>query len=283
MRGKPKKALIYPDPCPELVIERGPKDEGVGSWVPEQKHRLLFEYLHATRYAWKRWPIRVFIDPFAGPGRVQVKGETFTRDGSAVCAWRALADSAPFTNVFVGDLSSERAMACKARLESLGANVTSVVGQAIETVPKMVQAVPQGALCMALIDPYNLELLSFDLFRELAKLKVDLAVNFSTMDLQRNAELEFDPDRARFDAAAPGWRCHPPVLAASKSNVKGAFFKYWCELVLGLGFSHSREMPLVHNDQGHPIYRMVFFARHDLPNRIWGDVARGPNKSFSFE
>jgi len=283
MRGRKDDTQIHPDPCPELIVERGPKDEGVGSWVPEQKHRLLCEYLHATRHAWKKWANRIFIDPFSGPGRIQVKGESFTRDGGAVRAWRALTDKAAFTNMFVGDISSERVVACETRLKALGANVTSFAGEAIETVPKMVAAVPQRALCMALVDPYNLELLSFEIIRELAKRKVDLAINFSTMDLQRNAELEFDPTRARFDGTAPGWRKNPSVLSASKSNVKAAFFQYWCEQVRSLGFDHSQEMPLVHNNHGHPIYRMVFFARHDLPNRIWGDVARGPNRSFLFD
>ncbi len=64
MRGKKVEQTIHTDPCPELIVERGPKDEGVGAWVPAQKHRLLCEYLHATRHAWTKWPSRVFIDPF---------------------------------------------------------------------------------------------------------------------------------------------------------------------------------------------------------------------------
>jgi three-Cys-motif partner protein len=283
MRGKKVQQIIHPDPCPNLVVERGPKNEGVGSWVPEQKHRLLSEYLSATRHAWKKWPNRVFVDPFAGPGRIQVKGESFTRDGGSVVAWRALADAAPFSKMLIGDLDSERVSACECRLKATGAPVTSFVGPASDTVPRMVKEVPQGALCMAFLDPYNLEYLSFSLIEELSKLKVDLAINFSTMDLQRNAELEFDPTRARFDGTAPGWRQEPSVLSASKQNVKAAFFKYWCEKVQNLGFNHSREMPFVRNDQGHGIYRMVFFARHGLPNRIWGNVAQGPNRSFFFD
>jgi three-Cys-motif partner protein len=136
---------------------------------------------------------------------------------------------------------------------------------------------------MAYIDPYSLELLSFTILQELAKLKVDLAINFCTMDLQRNLELEFDPRRARFDGTAPGWRHDPAVLAASKPNRKLAFFRFWCDLVRGLGFDFSQEMPLVENDQGHAIYRLVFFARSKLPTRIWGDVARGPNRSLPFD
>lgn len=271
---------IAPDTHPQLPIERGPKDKGVGSWVPEDKHRLLSDYLHASRHAWKKWPHRVFLDPFAGPGRIQVEGETFTRDGGAVLAWRTLASAAPFTQVLVGDLNEARALACQQRLQAQGAPAQAFPGAAEQTVQEMVRQVPRGALCMAYIDPYNLELLSFSIIKALAGLRVDLAINFCTMDLQRNAEFEFDPARARFDATAPGWREDPEILGANKQNVKLAFFRYWCRLVQGLGFEHSKEMPLVLNNNGHPIYRMVFFARHDLPNRIWGDVARGPNQTL---
>jgi three-Cys-motif partner protein len=272
-----------PDPCPNLVVERGPNNKGVGSWVPAQKHRLLWEYLYATRNAWKKWPSHVFIDPFAGPGRILVEGEKTTRDGGAVVAWRVLADAAPFSQMLVGDLDPDRAHACAERLRAIGAPVLPFVGPADETIKSMVAAVPPRSLCMAYIDPYNLELLSFSIIEELAKLKVDLAINFSTMDLQRNAELEFDPKRARFDGTAPGWRQNSNVLNASKQNVAVAFFQYWCDQVRALGFQHSKEMPLVHNDRGRAIYRMVFFARDKLPNRIWNDVARGPNRSFQFE
>jgi three-Cys-motif partner protein len=271
------------DPRPNLVVERGPSNKGVGNWVPTQKHRLLWEYLYATRNAWKKWPSHVYIDPFAGPGRIQVEGEKTTRDGGAVIAWRALADTAPFSQMLVGDLDRDRAHACAERLEAIGAPVSPFVGPAEETIKSMVDSVPSRSLCMAYVDPYNLELLSFSIIEALAKLKVDLAINFSTMDLERNAELEFDSNRARFDGTAPGWREHPKVLGASKQNVALAFFQYWCDLVRSLGFQHSKEMPLVHNDRGRAIYRMVFFARHDLPNRIWSDVARGPNRSFQFD
>lgn len=283
MRAKNVDPTVHPDPCPALIVERGPKDKGVGSWVPAHKHRLLCEYLHATRNAWKKWPSHVFIDPFAGPGRIQVEGEKSTRDGGAVLAWRALANTAPFTNMLVGDLDPVRADACEQRLKTIGAPALSFVGPAVETVKLMAAAIPPRSLCMAFIDPYNLEFLSFSIIQELAKLKVDLAINFSTMDLQRNAELEFDPKRARFDGTAPGWRQDSNVLSVSKQNVALAFFQYWCRQVRALGFEHSKEMPLVHNEQGRAIYRMVFFARDKLPNRIWNDIARGPNRSFQFD
>ena len=260
-----------------MVVERGPEGEGVGSWVPTQKHALLCKYLFATRYTWKKWSSRVLIDPFAGPGRIHVRGESTTREGGTVLACRALSDEAPFTRVLVGDIDRERVNACEARLRAIGAPVQAFVGPAAETIHRMVAAVPQGSLCMAYIDPYNLQYLSFSILEALAPLRVDLAINFSTMDLQRNVDVETDPDRARFDDAAPRWRHHIEQRRTSRSGMAVDFFNYWRDLVSGLGFGYSKEMPIVLNDRGSPIYRMVFFARNDFPKRIWDDVARGPN------
>jgi len=281
-RKNKKSAPIYPDekqlendPCPNLVVERGPDNRGVGSWVPQDKHRMLRHYVDATRHARGRWRNRVFIDPFCGPGRIQVAGETRTRPGGTVVAYHASKRDAPFTHVFVGDLERHRTAACEERLKAVGAPAKPFPGPAAQTVKEMVAAVPPGSLCTAYIDPYNLELLSFPMLQELAKLrKIDLAINFSTMDLQRNVELEFEPERARFDDVAPGWRQNTQILSASKPNVKLIFFNYWCELIKGLDFEHSEQMPLVRNTQRHPIYRMVFFSRHDFPTGVWDDIAR---------
>jgi three-Cys-motif partner protein len=271
---------IQPDPCPEMVVERGPDNKGVGRWVPDQKHKLLCKYLHASRHAWKKWPNRVFIDPFAGPGRIQVRGEPTTREGGTILAWRMLLKDAPFTRILVGDIEEDRVRASEARLKAVGAPAQGFTGPAVETIHKMVDAVPHGSLCMAYIDPYNLSYLSFSILRALSTLRVDLAVNFSDMDLRRNVDLESDPKRARFDDTAPGWRAHQDRIGASRSNMSIEFFKYWFDLVSGLGFEHSKVMPLVTNDNGSSIYRMVFFTHHALPKRIWGDVARGPNREL---
>jgi three-Cys-motif partner protein len=268
------------DTHPDLPIERGPEGKGVGSWVPNEKHMLLATYLHATRYAWKMFRHRILIDPFCGPGRIQVKGENETRDGGAMVAWRQSVQSEmPFTQVLVGDLDAARAEACKARLAAAGAPVESFVGSAVDTVKAMAARVPpRGALCMAYIDPYNLQYLSFEIIKTLAKLKVDFAVHFSSMDLARNVDAEFT--RARFDEAAPGWRDHINVTAMGKAAARDAFFKYWCDKVRALGFNFSDAMPLITNDQQQGIYRLVFFARNPLPNRIWDDIARGPNREL---
>jgi three-Cys-motif partner protein len=272
------------DKHPDLAIERGRDKSGVGAWVPNEKHTYLAKYVEGTRQARKKYPRRVYIDLFCGPGRIQVKGEDRTRHGGAQIAWlHSRLDQAGFTDCFVGDLDAERASACERRLSALGANVKSFAGPAETVVDQVIAALPKNSLSLVYLDPYNLQYLSFSIIEKLARLsKVDFAVHFSTMDLRRNVLMEFNPERARFDAAAPGWRDHIDPTAFIRGDADEAFFEYWCGLVEKLGFIISERKPLVRDDANRPLYHLIFFSRHPLPNRIWGDVAQGLNREFDF-
>ena len=269
------------DPLPDLPVERGPDGAGVGSWVVQDKYRYLTHYLLAARPAMAKWSTRVYIDPFCATGRIQLRGESFTRPGGAAVAWHALESTgARWTRMLVGDIDGSRAQACAQRLTALGADATPFTGPATETVPAMAAVVPRGALCIAFIDPYNLALLDFSMLKALADLKVDLIIHFSTMDLMRNADMELDERRARFDLAAPGWRSQPWARSTRKANLPMALAEYWQQLVQGLGFNCSQAQPLITNDRHHGLYRLVFFARHDLPLRLWRDIASGPARGL---
>ena len=270
------------DPFPELPVELGRNSDGVGGWVPEMKHKFLAKYIEGTRQARKKFPQRVYVDLFCGPGRIQVKGESITRHGGALVAWQhSRLSSAAFTSCLVGDLDSARASACADRLRAFGAPVQVFEGAAEATVDRVVRAIPKGALCLAYLDPYNLQYLTFNVIEKLATLKhVDFAVHFSTMDLRRNLLMEYNPDRARFDLTAPGWRDHIDPRAFVRGDADELFFDYWCGLVTSLGFKISQRMPLIRDEGNRPLYHLVFFSRHAFPNRIWDDVAQGQNREL---
>tara|TARA_B100001105_G_C22397884_1_gene447685 strand:- start:3368 stop:4285 length:918 start_codon:yes stop_codon:yes gene_type:complete len=270
--------LHYPDTHPHLDVERGPNDKGVGSWVPNNKHRYLADFIQASHGARANWPHRVYIDLFSGPGRVQVEGESATRDGGALVAWRqgAIQPNAQFTKMLIADKEPTRVHACCARLEAAGATVEGFPGVAAETVDHVLDRVPRRSFCLAYLDPYNLQFLSFEIIKKLATLQtIDFAVHFSTMDLARNVDMEFR--RGRFDDTAPGWSQAIDPSTMARSSVREAFFDYWCGLIKGLCFEFSEKMPLITSDRKAPIYRLVFFSRHPLANRLWSDVARSPN------
>jgi len=270
------------DPLPHLFVDEGKNSEGVGPWVAQKKHMYLSTYIDAARAAAKskyfsEW---VFIDPFCGPGRMRQRNEKITRPGGSVVAWRqSQASETPFGKVFIGDIDPIRNKACEARLKALGAPVRRFDGPADATVFEMVKAVPQGALCLVYLDPYNLALLSYSMISTLAKLpKVDFVVHFSTMDLFRNVAAELGPERKRFDEVSPDWRQR--LSGVANKSLPVAFFDDWFKKVKELDFEFSTAMPLITNDDQREIYRLVFFARHDLPIRLWGDIAKDPNRSL---
>lgn len=279
---KPSRLVIdFPveqDLHPAELVETGEKQSGVGRWVPDQKHRYLSKYIDAARSAarspkFSQW---VYIDPFCGPGRVRVQGETHTRPGGALAAWQQSKRSGtPFGTMLIGDIDGDRVAACTARLRSEGANVVPFVGKATDTTVQMIKAIPARALCLAYLDPYNLALLSYPMIAALAKYpKIDFVVHFSTMDLYRNIDAALDPERARLDDVSPGWRTRAPQL--SKATLGDWVFRDWCEQVRGLNFTFSQSMPLVTNNGDREIYRLAFFARHELPVKLWTDTAKDP-------
>lgn len=258
------------DPCPGLVVERNEDGLGVGDWVPNTKHRLLSQYIDAAWAPARSFKSWVLLDPFCGPGRIGVKGEADrTRPGGTAIAWaQSVASGTPFGKILVGDLSEEKVAACAARLRAAGAPVEAFPGAAVQTVKRMVRAVPDGALCLAYIDPYDLRFLDFEILETLASLRnVDFVVNFFTSDMRRNID-----KAGRFDEVSPGWRDR--VRAdLNKGSEAAALFADWRDQVAGLKFQFSKAMPTVKNSKNSEMYKLVFFARHELPNKLWKDVA----------
>lgn len=262
--------LIQPDVFPNGKILE------VGDWSIE-KHQLLRRYVDASWAARSKWAKRSFVDLFCGPGRVRVKNTKLETDGGAIVAWRQSQEKAGgFTQVIVGDIEPESLTACSTRLKSLNAPVIELLGSAEQTVDRAISLLPRDGLHLAYLDPFNMEHLPFTIIEKLAKFKhIDIVVHFSVMDLQREIELDFVRDASRFDPFAPGWRAKVKVKSLTKQNARAEFVKYWLGLVASLGFSCSKEMPLMTNSRNGPLYRMMFLMRHPLAEKLWTDVARG--------
>jgi hypothetical protein len=133
---------------------------------------------------------------------------------------------------------------------------------------------PNG-LHLAYLDPFNLEHLPFSVIERLARFKnIDVVVHFSIMDLQRELELDFERDESRLEVFAPGWRFNIDPRTVSKQEARNQFVQYWLSLVNSLGFSCSRERPLMTNSNNGPLYRMMLLMRPPLAEKLWGDIAK---------
>lgn len=262
-----------------LIVEK------VGSWAVE-KLKLVTDYVYASGGARKKYlgTGAAYIDPFCGSGRSLIRGTTTFIDGSPVAAFkRALQSPGRFTSINISDGDEELLAVATKRLTALSAPVRSFPGPASEAIPNIIQSLDQYGLHLALLDPYSLGALSFDLFKELAKLKnIDVIAHVSVSDLQRNAARYADEDYDQFDKFAPDWRSKVSTNT-NKATFRAAILKYWSDKVTALGLPQAKHWELISGDQGQRLYWLILLARHDLAHGLWAKVssaAKSPTFDF---
>lgn len=262
-----------------LIVEK------VGSWAVE-KLKLVTDYVYASGGARKKFlgTGAAYIDPFCGSGRSLIRSTTTFIDGSPVAVFkRALQSPGRFTSINLSDGDEELLAAATKRLRAMNAPVHLVPGPASDALPKVIQSLNRNGLHLAFLDPYNLAALSFDLFKQLAKLKnIDVIAHVSVSDLQRNAARYADKDYDQFDKFAPDWRTKVNT-DMNKEAFRAAILKYWSDQVTALGLPQAKHWELIRGDQGQRLYWLILLARHDLAHGLWAkvsSVAKSPKFDF---
>jgi three-Cys-motif partner protein len=255
--------------------------DSVHDWAIE-KHELLCRYAGISSGVRKKFISgpggATYIDLFCGTGRSQVTESLEWIDGGAVAAWKqSVADHAPFSKVYIGDLDPERLDACEKRLKKLGAPVSAFLGAAQETAPKIVNEIqnnfPNG-LHLAFLDPYSLGALDFRILETLANIKrIDMMIHFSQMDFQRNFENYVASKHSPLDCFAPGWRDHVEVTNSQHID-REQFFKFWKEKIqqLNVDFKDA-DMKLITGSRKQPLYWLLLAAKHNLALKFWNFAA----------
>lgn len=187
-------------------------------------------------------PGAAYIDLFCATGRAKVRGTDEWIDGSAVAAWKmSVKGGSKFTQVIISDANVVSRAACADRLRALNAPVIELPGNALEAAKAVSGVVKPSGLHFALVDPYSLGALDFEIIRSLSRIKrIDLMMHVSAMDLQRN--LDMNPQL--IDAFAPGWRDHVD-MSASKQQLRASIVEYWRNKVGALGTLPAPNMKLL--------------------------------------
>lgn len=254
----------------------------VGEWAT-RKHDLIGRYAEAARRARAKFPSRCYVDLFCGPGKIFVQKTGLYENGSALTAWQRTASrEGSFTNIIVGDIDQASVDACAQRLRSLDANVLPLVGPAEHTVDLALAKMPLDGLHLALLDPFNLANLSFDVIRKLSERKhVDIIVHFSAFDLKRNLELDYKKERSLFDFVAPGWRSEVSLEELSKRQAHYAFIDYWKSLISNqLQMKVAHEAPDFTNSNNGLLYWLFLLYRNPLADKIWASFRTSETRSL---
>jgi three-Cys-motif partner protein len=256
--------------------EDGLLREVVGEWAVE-KHERLAAYIDISRYVRRKFrdgnsASAGYIELFCGTGRSRIRDTTRLIDGSPVVAYReAQSGGQPFTHILLGDMDPRfPPIACE-RIRRLGGLSQPLVGPASEVAKQVVTRLNPHGYHFALLDPYNLGSLSFDIIETLSKLKrVDILVHVSAMDLTRNLDAYSAEEKEGLDKFAPGWRT-AVNLAQGQEATRAAIMDHWGGLVQKLGFG-APYYDLVKGRKNQRLYWLAFLARHEKAHEFWNAI-----------
>lgn len=256
------------DPDDKLPVQ------GVGEWTPE-KHDWLRRFIDATHGARGYFlPAgqragATYIDLFAGPGRVRVKGHRESHAGSPLIALAQ--ERAPFSRVVLCDMDVENVAALRARTAEHAHRTTIIQGDCNERIDEILGHVPRRGLNLAFVDPFAPSVLRWATFAKLATFeRMDMVVNFPTYGFKRN--FQFDSFKDRIDAMLgdDAWRSE--VTDASDCH---QLIEHLRTRLSTLGYDVNKSRSLeIKNSHNATMFHLVLFSKHRLANKIWNSVAK---------
>jgi three-Cys-motif partner protein len=245
----------------------------VGSWAPE-KHLRLRKYVDITRAVRRKFGGNAtYIDLYCGPGRARLRETGEVVEGSAVLAAAEAGRRNPYREIIIGDLDPVNVTACEARLKHIGvANVRAYSGTAVEVAAQVLPTLNPTGFNLAFLDPFNIEALPFGVIQTLAQAqRMDLLIHVSIMDLQRNVRSMMAS--GKLNDFAPGWEKKVNRAATNRALVMGVF-EYWRGLLSQLGYLVSDNIERVTGNRNQPLYWLVLASKHDLADKLWGEVSQ---------
>lgn len=254
----------------------------VGDWA-EDKHARVRKYVdisRKTRLKFTNGPGGAsYIDPYCGPARARIRGTARIVDGSAVVAARkAIEGGVPFSEVYIADTDDAFMDVAERRLLALGVKVRRYTGTAEESTPRILADINPYGLHFALLDPYDLKSLPFQVIQQLAGIeRMDLLIHFSQQDLQRNLRRYIQAESSSLDSFAPGWRETVDIMRAD-DLVRSKILQHWLALIRKCDMQTAEGVEEVTGSKNQHLYWLVFVARHNLAIKFWEDIRSVTNQ-----
>lgn len=250
----------------------------VHSWAEDKFIRsTMYAEMFSTGMK-NRWSQRVYVGICSGPGHVTVKESKRRVLSSPLLALTHIRDS--FTRYIFCDIDTSHLDALKRRVERVApsADVYYVPGDANEKVGDVIDKIPDDALTLSVIDPYQMNV-GFKTVRPLAECgNVDFIWSLMLFaDANRAMEL-YSAENEKLDRffEGPDWRTrweearrrnqHPVTFLAGEVGARMAEYGY-----IDLGVE---KMYLVRGSRNIPLYYIAFFTRNKQGVDFWSKVLK---------
>ncbi|MFZ0960865.1 MAG: three-Cys-motif partner protein TcmP [Terriglobia bacterium] len=265
----------------------------VGAWA-EDKYTLvgLYDRLFSTGMK-NKWPTRVYIDLYSGPGFVRVRGTSRMLMGSPLLA---LGVPDPFDKYIFCESAPELLGALQSRVNrySPGANATFICGDCNEKVEEISAKIPKpspgrGVLTFCFVDPFDISV-KFSTVRRLSSYFIDFLILLALhVDANRNLEHYFNSGNSKVEEflGLPDWR--ERWRPAERGGAR--FPRFLAEEYSGqmekLGYLRvpwDRMKQVFSDEKKLPLYRLALFSRKALADKYWDEVLKysSDQKNFDF-
>lgn len=241
----------------------------VGPWA-EEKLSYVARYIDIFNSGMKRkWARRVYIDLFAGPGRVLIDGKQ-EADGSPVLALNA---EVPFTDVFLNDVEPLAIEAVKARFPASlpSSRIDCLALDCNEAAIKIRSRLPSSSLDLAFIDPTNWQI-TFDTVARLTEgRRMDLIITFHVGGMKRAAE--YAP--ASLDAffGTQGWRdAYDQSLRMGKRKGSRILLDCYQDQLRKIGYQWTVDNVRITNRRHTGLYHLVFASKNPRGEDFWQKI-----------
>jgi three-Cys-motif partner protein len=252
-------------------------NEGVGQWS-DIKYRLLQLYAHLFTAGMKgKWGALTYIDLYAGAGQSRVEGTGEILLGSPLIA---LSLDVQFDHYIFCEQDSIKLAALRKRVSENfpQASVTFIEGDCNDTVPQIEDSIPDGALSLCFVDPYDLSI-RFETLRLLtAHRNMDfLCLLASRMDAGRNLLNYTAEDSTKVESflGFKEWRKVWEDIATKKPNFGDFLCGEFGRRMERLGYLPTalHQMKSI-KDANRALYHLALFARHPTAMHYWKQVMK---------
>ena len=271
-----------------------PEDDGlfhyeVGGWA-ETKHSLvgLYDRLFSTGMK-NKWDCRVYIDLYAGPGLLKIRGTNRLIWGSPM---HALNVPDPFDKYIFCDNNAEALEALQKRVAAHFPNASAsfVVGSCDDKVEEICREIPRFSskfrvLSFCFVDPNDISI-KFSTIKRLADYLIDFLFLLALdMDANRARDAYLEPSNRKIDEflGESDWR------KRWEQSAKRDFRRFLAEEYakrmatleyLPLEFEKMKQVRA--DDNNRPLYRLALFSKHKLAYEYWDQVLKYSDPQLKF-
>jgi three-Cys-motif partner protein len=264
----------------------------VGAWA-EDKYALvgLYDRLFSTGMK-NKWPTRVYVDLYSGPGFVRVRGTGRMMVSSPLLA---LGVPDPFDKYIFCESDRDLLQALRARVNRVSpkADVKFVLGDCNERVEEICANIPsrsasRGVLTFCFVDPYDISI-RFSTIKRLSAYRIDfLCLLALQVDANRNIERYLSSGNSKIEEflGLPRWR--ESWRAAENERIRFPRFlaEEYSRQMEKLGYlpvPWDRMRQVRSDEKNLPLYRLALFSRHERAYQFWDDVLHYSSDQRTFD